>query len=375
MGRRRVDVFLASLLILFLELACIRWFPAHVLFLTYFTNTVLFAAFLGMSAGCLAVDRRLGGLFASGAILAAAMAAAQGIARWWTVPRGLAIAVEERSPELVFFGAEAPRTDLARFVVPIELVAGLFFLLLALVFFGLGQRLGRALRGGEPIGGYIVNVLGSLVGIGLFTFFSWAEAGPLWWFLLVAAGIAWLMRGDRPPGEPAGTTALRFAPLLVVVFLADPEAFLPAAPRAAERRWSPYYRVDYVPAPERRIDVNLIFHQAMVPRDAPLPWYDLPYLLRRDSGAPPPADVLVIGAGSGNDRLPGPGVGGRRVDAVEIDPVILRLGAAGPSGPALPGPRVTVHLNDGRHFLRSTTRRKYDVIVYALVDSWSSTAA
>jgi hypothetical protein len=36
--RDRIDLFIASVLVLFLELACIRWFPAHVLFLTFFTN-------------------------------------------------------------------------------------------------------------------------------------------------------------------------------------------------------------------------------------------------------------------------------------------------------------------------------------------------
>src|SRR5438046_4006946 len=49
-----IGLFLISTLILFLELACIRWFPAHVLYLTFFTNTVLLASFLGMSVGCLA---------------------------------------------------------------------------------------------------------------------------------------------------------------------------------------------------------------------------------------------------------------------------------------------------------------------------------
>ncbi|MBL8799582.1 MAG: hypothetical protein JNM56_37210, partial [Planctomycetia bacterium] len=55
-SRARLNLFLISVLILFLELACIRWFPAHVLFLTFFTNTVLLACFLGMSLGCLAAD-------------------------------------------------------------------------------------------------------------------------------------------------------------------------------------------------------------------------------------------------------------------------------------------------------------------------------
>src|SRR5438874_11491315 len=47
------DLFLVSWLVLFLELACIRWFPSHVLFLSFFTNTVLLACFVGMSVGCL----------------------------------------------------------------------------------------------------------------------------------------------------------------------------------------------------------------------------------------------------------------------------------------------------------------------------------
>ena len=58
-----------------------------------------------------------------------------------------------------------------------------------------------------------------------------------------------------------------------------------------------------------------------------------------------------------------------RIDAVEIDPVIQRHRhpSAIPTGPTH-DPRVVRHLDDGRHFLR-TTDRKYDLVVYALVDS------
>src|SRR5204862_2226961 len=56
-GRPGASLFLVSGLVLFLELACIRWFPAHVLYLTFFTNAVLLAAFVGMSVGCLLADR------------------------------------------------------------------------------------------------------------------------------------------------------------------------------------------------------------------------------------------------------------------------------------------------------------------------------
>ena len=57
-SRDGFELFLISLIILFLELAAIRWFPAHVLYLTFFTNVVLLASFLGMSVGCLAASRR-----------------------------------------------------------------------------------------------------------------------------------------------------------------------------------------------------------------------------------------------------------------------------------------------------------------------------
>src|ERR1700756_1263415 len=49
-----INLFLVGFLVLFFELACIRWFAAYVIFLQFFTNVVLIASFLGMSCGCLA---------------------------------------------------------------------------------------------------------------------------------------------------------------------------------------------------------------------------------------------------------------------------------------------------------------------------------
>ena len=74
--RTRFDLFVVSFLVLFLELAAIRWFPANVLFLTFFTNTVLLACFLGMSVGCLAADRPRNYLTGTPFLLALALGAA-----------------------------------------------------------------------------------------------------------------------------------------------------------------------------------------------------------------------------------------------------------------------------------------------------------
>ena len=48
------NLFVVGFLVLFLELACIRWFAAYVVFLQFFTNVALLASFLGMSCGCMA---------------------------------------------------------------------------------------------------------------------------------------------------------------------------------------------------------------------------------------------------------------------------------------------------------------------------------
>ncbi len=59
--RPRLKLFFISFLILFLELACIRWFGSMVIYLSFFTNLILMAAFLGMSVGCMTArsQRRL----------------------------------------------------------------------------------------------------------------------------------------------------------------------------------------------------------------------------------------------------------------------------------------------------------------------------
>jgi hypothetical protein len=59
--------------------------------------------------------------------------------------------------------------------------------------------------------------------------------------------------------------------------------------------------------------------------------------------------------------------GAKHVDAVEIDPLLYGLGRAHPDQP-YQDPRVTVYTDDGRSFIRKS-QKKYDLIVYALVDS------
>jgi SAM-dependent methyltransferase len=80
-----------------------------------------------------------------------------------------------------------------------------------------------------------------------------------------------------------------------------------------------------------------------------------------------PKDVVIVGAGTGNDVAAALRSSAERVDAIEIDPVILLAGTAHPEHP-YSDPRVRAILNDARSFLR-TTNNTYDMVVYGLLDS------
>jgi spermidine synthase len=364
------ELFLISLLILFLELACIRWFPAHVLYLTFFTNVVLLASFLGMSVGCLAAGRRQTYLAWAPLLLVIALAAAHAVEVSSGSVMNFVDVGNQASPQQVYFGTEYHSQDLSRYAIPVEVLCGFFFVVIALAFLGPGQALGRALeRWPTRVPAYTLNILGSIAGIVLFAACSWFELPSFWWFLLVALGLGYFYfwsprhRFRNHIFRRGVTTAVL---LVLVVWLA---AFTPRPQNQPETRqfWSPYYRIDFKQA-DLSLSVNLIYHQQMVSRNENFPAYALPHLLNRDAGSPPFTDVLIIGAGSGNDVSRALQWGATHVDAVEIDPAIYRLGRSfHPDHPYQDG-RVQIHLDDGRNFLRAT-KRKYDLIVYALVDS------
>src|SRR5438067_10311154 len=107
MRRDAVNLFLIGFLILFLELACIRWFSATVIFLQFFTNIVLIACFLGMSCGCLAARQRSNWLAWFPLLALGTFTAAHLIMALYHYWGGLAVDVGHQvSPQEVFFGTE-----------------------------------------------------------------------------------------------------------------------------------------------------------------------------------------------------------------------------------------------------------------------------
>jgi len=366
-----IELLLISLLILFLELACIRWFPAHVLYLTFFTNVVLLASFLGMSVGCLAAGHNRNFLTWTPLVLVIALAAAQAVEISSSSLIQFVNVGDQASPQQIYFGTEYHSHDLSRYAIPVEVLCGFFFIVIAIAFLGPGQELGRALkRWPNRLQAYTLNIIGSILGITLFAACSWFELSSFWWFFLVACGLGYfyfisprVWFSKKAFGVPVTVILL----ILVVWLSAFTPRYRELKDQSAKQFWSPYYRIDFNKA-DLSLSVNLIYHQQMVSRNENFPAYALPHLLNRDSGRTAFEDVLIIGAGSGNDVSRALQWGAKHVDAVEIDPAIYRLGRQYHPDRPYQNERVQIHLDDGRNFLRSTDR-KYDLIVYALVDS------
>lgn len=372
--RPGLDLFFVSGLILFLELALIRWLPAHVLYLSFFTNTVLLASFVGMSVGCLLARKPGRELLKTPLWLAATLGLGGLVELFRHKLEHYTNVGNQSQPDVVYFGTEVSAVTTPSFTIPVELIAGTFFFLAAACLVGPGQELGRAFaRIPSRARAYTIDLCGSLTGIVLFAVGSAFELPPVAWFAIIAGAMAYLLY--RPPvdAEPRPTGWVTVALLIgCVVVTVKTSGFIPIGKQEVHFTWSPYYRIDFLPR-ERSIATNQIGHQRMIPLDVPTmaAIYDVPHLLQKASGHEPFKRVLIIGAGSGNDlsRAVAWCAPDAKIDAVEIDPAIQRIGKAHHPNQPYSDPRVTVHLNDGRNFLRTAPANTYDLVVFALVDS------
>ncbi len=354
------DLFLISFLILFFELTCIRWLGSTVIFLTFFTNIVLMACFLGMSVGCLAATRSWDFINRVIPLTLLTIALAFGTFAFYKLYGRVLIDVGgQGSPQQVFFGTEYHAKDPSYFVLPIEVVASVFFALTALIFVGLGQVMGRAFNQvSNPVLAYSINILGNLVGIVAFGAASYLRTSPVTWFLISMGTCFYFVNASR---------FRRFCELLTLLVVVAVLSGYGVDTGTSKILWSPYYKVVY-DTETRGIETNNIGHQQIVQLRESAPGYFLPHLLNRDAGGTPFEDVMIIGAGSGNDVQAALTQGAKHIDAVEIDPVLNEIGRRNHPDRPYDDERVSIQIDDGRSFVRKTPRT-YDLVSYAVVDS------
>jgi SAM-dependent methyltransferase len=333
--------------------------PAYIRLLAYFSNFILLAAFLGIGVGCLLAPLRVR-LFAWFPVLTAAVIAVVYAFR-------LEVAIPPSGSIYFTSGTAAP-------VVAVEttLLLPVLFVAVAALMATAAQRMAREMAVLPPLRGYTLNVAGSLAGVVAFAVISWLELPPTAWFSVAfLAAIPLLITADPVrSATPAGDGAqIRRRPVLRPAVLADLAlmafALVLVFAMARGALWSPYYKITVgQEGNDTVVEVNNIFHQSMAPLAHKEYFYTWPYTVFGDTFD----NVLILGAGSGTDVAAALRHGAKHVDAVEIDPTILRLGRQLHPDRPFDDPRVTIVNDDARHFLSTTTKR-YDLVVFALIDS------
>jgi SAM-dependent methyltransferase len=351
-----IRLFLTSATILFVELLLIRWIPANVKYIAYFSNFILMSSFLGIGLG-IVLGRRGVQLPASPfPILLLATTTLVTVAQ---------LNIQFGGENEIFYGVDlSDSADVNYLVLPLIVV------LVAAMLAVLALPLGPLLRSMPPLKAYAIDIGGSMAGIAAFALLSLLGTNPVVWFAIVGGLLLLLSLGQGPTMWSAvGGLAMT----LVVVGSINLAV-------AEKDVWSPYYRIT-------AYESNL--HGASVdPKDGDQPVYlavdGVPHqqmmigsdanksVLHRQIYRWFPdktyGRVLIIGAGSGSDVALALYKGASHVDAVEIDPRLAQIGRDFHPEGVYQDPRVSVHVNDGRAFMRGSTE-DYDLIVFALTDS------
>ena len=341
-----------SFLILFFELALIRFIPSNVRITAYFINLVLIAAFLGMGIGMILVksERNLTQFFTP-ALLILTGACVYFSNILVTAPD------TEEAIYAIYYDLSTQSREWG--MVPVICV---FFCLSALPFIALGNAMGREFQSFPALQAYAINTAGSLAGLLIFSLLSHFSTPPLVWF--VFGGILFLFLAGKGQNYILPILCLGMMFYMVQnLYQRDHEI------------WSPYYKINrYHKPPMTSINVNGSLHQHMINfspsndthkavTNIIKQQYQLPYRFAKSW-----EHVLILGAGSGNDvqmvleQNPG------EIDAVEIDPVIWKIGKDFNPQKPYDDPRVNIHIDDARAFLKKT-QKKYDVIILGTLDS------
>jgi hypothetical protein len=232
--RRRL--VLLSALMLFVELALIRWAGSNVVYLSYFSNFVLLGSFLGIGIGFLRAEAARNWFAAAPVALAALVA----------FIRLFPVTINRSGADLIYFG------DSRVSGLPTWVTLPLIFVAVAAVLAMIAQGVARTFAKFEALEAYRLDIGGSILGIVAFSLVSFLQAPPVVWGL-VAAVAFWVLSNRRLPVPSV-------VALAVVVVLLGIESL------EAGQSWSPYYKVTTTERGEgddvsTLVDVNGIPHQ------------------------------------------------------------------------------------------------------------------
>jgi len=392
--KESVKLFSISFLGLFLEILLIRWLAAEVRLFAFFQNLCLIACFLGLGVGCTLAqsEKKLEKYMCIGVCIFILVV---------LLCTKLSFIPYLGNEEEFLWGFASPPDvtlqDYAQYFRPLESISTIlhprsvvdfisallfygivifFFFSTMFIFLPIGKVMGEKMLAFHPLPAYSINILGSLAGVVVFSILSFLNTPPFFWFFIaLTISISFLKKEPR---------TIFYCSLCITVFTLS--LLFIIRDRAY---WSPYYKITLQPmqcsdpstGKEETLgwllNINNKSHMSIsnqsreyfekfpgcYRKDYRLTKYNLIYNLIR------PKDVLVVGAGGGNDVAAALRNGASHIDAVEIDPLIYNLGKSLHPEKPYDSDKVTVYINDARNYFKWGAKKKYDLIVFGLLDS------
>lgn len=337
-----------SFIIIFLELSLIRFLPAHILYLGFFSNFIIIAAFAGMGLGFLLAKKDFK-LWSFTPFLLFLLVAGS---------KYLSLSLATASSDVIFFRGP----DLPKILLPTHIVLPGLFLLLTLLFTTISVPLGKLFaQSKNSITTYAWDIGGSITAVLLFSLLSFLGLPPAIWFTLI--GIVFLLM--LPLTRTFFLVSFVFLLLTVIFSLDSPKEII---------FWSPYYKINLSfngKIHQGKVYTNNILHQIFQENNDFSFYSEIFKTLNKDK---PLEKILIIGSGTGQDVAAALSQNVKAIDAVEIDPKIIEIGRKYHPDNPYSDPRVRITIDDGRSFLEKTDST-YDAVVYALTDSLSLSSA
>lgn len=351
---------------MFAEILCIRWLGCELAVVRIFPNLIIMVALVSTSTGMIAqtTNPNKQSKLERVEIVAIAMAILLSCAIF-AKPLGLV--------DLSVRFEDGTSGSIAIAVAVILTLISCIFI----IFRSIGVQLAKEFDKHKPLIAYSVNLLGSIAGTLAIALSSWLSLGPWAWLILLALPIYLVSQSKK---------LLHVAFILIFAGL--------SLTTGLKSYWSPYSKLDVIPISAEEAPIlgpgsfvlnsnNFYFHTGMlvVPEEEEAAFLARKPVTKRDATiqdyywrtktpfavAPNIDEVLVLGAGSGNDGAYALEHGVKRVDSVEIDPVIASFGRTLHPNKPWTNPRARIFNEDARTFLRYT-KNKYDLVLFADLD-------
>ena len=358
-------IAMASGLGLFLELSIIRIHSSYFQLFAYFKNLSLLSCFLGLGIGYSFSKKKLFSLNWSFPLIILQVSFMfilkdtpitlffqNPIAEIWNM--GQSIAMGFMHVSIIYF-----------FITVI-------FLLNAVAFIPLGHLVAKLMLNSDTLKAYSYNLLGSILGIILFTILSFLWTGPMTWLMISFLVLVFFQYNLR---SNIIFNCLSFAFLVLCLNTYTTSNKIDMH--------SPYQNISVKfnndPSVPITVQSNNIWLQTPLNLSDEFyqkknstwhKFYTIPYNFTNKDFK----KILIVGSGTGNDVATAIRQTDAPIDAVEIDPLIAELGKKFHPESPYSNERVNLTINDARNYIRETDNR-YDLIIYSLLDSHANLSA